>query len=258
MLESLLKKIGLTDKEAKVYLATLELGEDSVQNIAKKAQVNRPNTYVILDKLIKMGLASTVERAKKTIFIAENPKELTNILEKEKREIEFKERELTESMSQFDALFNLNKSKPAVRFYEGFDGLESMDRYGRNQLKKGDESMSIIPIDLVEKLFPQRRKEAIGERVDLGIRTRTIYTHKDGEISGLINKKELRDAVFISRDKFPINATLSVYPQIIKIFYFDPIKPYGVIIESKEIVNNFKLFFDLAWLGATQLKSNNK
>lgn len=40
-LENKLKELGLADKEARVYLASLELGSDTVQNIAKKSGVNR-------------------------------------------------------------------------------------------------------------------------------------------------------------------------------------------------------------------------
>jgi sugar-specific transcriptional regulator TrmB len=73
MLETLIK-LGLSEKEAAVYLATLELGEDTALNIAEKSQVNRTTTYVILEKLMKLGLASTVERGKKTVFVAEDPR----------------------------------------------------------------------------------------------------------------------------------------------------------------------------------------
>ena len=43
-LDKELQKIGLSEKEAKVYLAALELGQASVQNIARKAEVNRATT----------------------------------------------------------------------------------------------------------------------------------------------------------------------------------------------------------------------
>lgn len=260
MLESLLKKIGLTDKEAKVYLATLELGEDSVQNIAKKAKVNRPNTYVILDKLIKMGLASTVERGKKTIYIAENPKELTSILEKEKREIEAREKELAESMTQLKALYNRNNNKPTVRFFEGLDGLESLDRitYPSDSLGTKRETKNIIPLDILEELFPDRRKKSVGDRVKLGLKSRLIYT-RSSKLNIEENKDSLRTAIHLPRDKYPFTASLAIYPGLgIKIFYFDKEKPFGVLIESAELARNFELFYDLAWTGAEYLQKKDK
>lgn len=251
MLEKILEKIGLSEKEAKVYLAALELGQDSVQNIAKKAGVNRPTAYFILERLMELGLASTLESGRKTVFVAENPKELETLLEREKQEMEARRSELKESMNQFLAIYNAKTGKPLVRYFEGADGLVVMDRHGLNMLKKNSEILNITPIDLIEKYFPERRKVSLGDRVKLGIKSRTIYTHEGGEIPNYQNDKELREGVFIPRNKFPLEATLNIYPQWgIKLYYFDPIKPYGVVIESKELAKNMAMMFELAWAGA--------
>jgi len=252
---SLLEKLGLSEKEAKVYLATLELSEDSVQNIGKKAGVNRATTYVILEKLMSQGLVSTYEKDKKTVFVAQDPKELVNLLEEERRSIEVREKELKENLNQLNAIFNQNKSKPVVRFFEGAEGLLALDRYGYESRKKNSELLYIMPIDVIEKFFPDRRNTALKSRIKMGIRSKVIYTHENGPIPNYQNEAELREGIFIPRDKFPINATLNVWPDWgIKLFYFDEVKPYGVVIESKELAANMKLFFDLAWLGAKSLK----
>lgn len=250
-----LEKLGLSEKEAKVYLATMELGEDTVQNIAKKSGVNRPTTYFILEKLMKMGLASTVTKGKKTMFIAENPRELEHILEKQKREIEDRKEELKETMNQLMAIYNSHTGKPVVKYFEGADGLEALDRYGRNYLKKNSEAYGFSPLDIVEKQFSTRRKNAISERVKLGIRSKVIYTSEAGEIPKERNKAELREGVHIPQDKFPLNAAMTIYPELgIKLFYYDLVKPFGVMLESKELAKNMKVLFDLAWLGAKSLK----
>lgn len=251
MLEALIK-LGLSDKEAKVYLAALELAKDSVQNIAKKAKVNRPTTYVILDKLMKLGLVSTVEEGKKTYFIAESPKELDNILRHQQQEIEQKRSELDEVMNQLLALQNTKEGKPIVRYFEGADGLEAMDRYGLDKMKKNSEILYIIPIDIIEKQFPSRRKSAVGERVKMGIKSRAIYTHENGEIADYTNKEELREGIFLPREQFPIDGTISIYPWGLKLYSFDSVKPHGVIIESEGLAKNFTLFFNLAWKGAKE------
>ena len=250
---SLLEKLGLSEKEAKVYLAALELGEDTVQNIGKKAGVNRATTYVILEKLLGLGLVSTYEKEKKTVFVSQDPKELVNILEEERKDIESRETELKDNLNQLTAVYNKREGKPIVRFFEGADGLLALDRYGYENRKKNSELLYIMPIDVIEKFFPDRRSTALKDRIKMGIRSKVIYTHENGPIPGYQNKAELREGIFIPRDKFPINATLNVLPDFgIKLFYFDAVKPYGVMIESKELAANMKLFFDLAWLGAKE------
>ena len=43
-----LRKLGLKEKEARMYLTGLELGATSIQNLAKKAEVTRPTAYEIV------------------------------------------------------------------------------------------------------------------------------------------------------------------------------------------------------------------
>ncbi len=251
MLETLLK-LGLSEKEGKVYLAALELGEDTAQNIAKKAGVNRATTYVILEKLMRLGLMSSQEREKKTLFVAENPTELVNILEEEKRQVDARKKYLDEAMNQLTAIYNANKSKPIVRYFEGPDGLEALDRY-KVDLKPNTEMLTMIPIDKVEELFPSRRKTSLSERVKLGIKAKAIYTRKEGEFSEEENAKQLREGIFLSREDLPIDATITIHPEWgVKLYYFNQSRPYGVLIQSPEIARNMKHLFDLAWRGAKQ------
>ena len=84
MLEEL-KKIGLSENETRVYLALLELGGSTAQEISKKAGVKRATTYVQLEALMKFGLVTSFEKAperkngaQKTFFRAEDPEHLAD------------------------------------------------------------------------------------------------------------------------------------------------------------------------------------
>lgn len=250
MFETLLK-LGLSEKEAKVYLAALELGEETAQNIAEKSGVNRATTYVILEKLMQLGLMSTHEEGKKTVFVAESPTELVNILEEQKREIDAKKKYLDDSLNQLMAIYNARSDKPTVRYFEGADGLEALDRYGHDQFPKNSEMLGIFPLDIIEERFASRRNKAVGDRVKRGTRSRIIYTRKQGPLSEEVNQEQLREGIFISREEFPLNATIAIHPDWgIKLYYFDVALPYGVLIQSPELANNMKLLFELAWHGA--------
>ncbi|MEK7511852.1 MAG: helix-turn-helix domain-containing protein, partial [Patescibacteria group bacterium] len=91
MLIKELQKIGLSDKEAKVYLAVLGLGKASVQTIAAKAGVNRATTYSVLGTLKEKGLCSTFQKVKKTFYVVSSPDYLKEIFEIKKVEIEEKQ-----------------------------------------------------------------------------------------------------------------------------------------------------------------------
>ena len=48
-----LQDIGLSEKEARVYLAALEIGRATADQLAKHAKIVRPTTYVQLQSLMK-------------------------------------------------------------------------------------------------------------------------------------------------------------------------------------------------------------
>lgn len=83
ILKGELQKLGLSEKEARVYLAGLALGATPVQRIAERADVNRATTYVIIESLKKRGLFSSGKNGKKSLFSANHPHSLIAFIERE-------------------------------------------------------------------------------------------------------------------------------------------------------------------------------
>ena len=61
--------IGLSDKEADVYLAALQLGYSSVQEISQKANINRTTAYTHIKNLISRGLLNATEKNGKIFYL---------------------------------------------------------------------------------------------------------------------------------------------------------------------------------------------
>ena len=121
--------VGLSDKEARVYVAMLELGPASVQEISQRSDVNRATTYLMLDALKERGLVSSYEDAKKTVYVAETPKKLVDLIEQEARSIDEKREKVVFFVPELEALYRTQRNKPVVRFYEGEEGLRSLRDY---------------------------------------------------------------------------------------------------------------------------------
>src|SRR6185436_5706207 len=102
--EAELKKLGLKDKEAAVYLSCLQLGPSPVQPIARKAKVVRATTYVVLESLMNRGLITKYKEGKKTLFSAEPPRQLMRLLEKEREDIQEKQRELEHILPELQVI----------------------------------------------------------------------------------------------------------------------------------------------------------
>ena len=249
-----LKKIGLSENEAKVYLALLDLGNSTAQQIAQKASVNRATTYVQLESLMKMGLVTSFERAsarkngaEKTFFRAEDPEHLKKIIEREKNAAEEREKHLEKIMPSLANLFLEAGERPRVRFFEGAEGLKIMqDEFLKTKSK---EVLSITSTDDILKVFPKHPEEYTPKRVKLEIHSKLIYTSSRGAFLKASDEALLREAKFIPREQFPVPAEISIYGDIVAIDVAKE-KPFGVIIESREIAESMKTFFSLAWEAA--------
>lgn len=245
-----LKQIGLSDKEAKVYLATLELGQASVQDISKKASVNRPTTYVILDSLIKKGLCSTyTHKDKKVRYIAESPEMIISALELEKTEIEEKQKRINDLMPQLRAIYNKQENKPVVRFFEGKEGLRTMVQ--EQMSSKPEILRSFYSMDDLRKVYSSEEvNKAYQDRVASKTKNKAMFTLKEGEDRS--NPSSLDERMKIPADKFPINCDIAFFDNKVRIASLKD-KLNGVIIEDKNIYETFVSLFELAWIGAQTL-----
>src|SRR3989344_3932932 len=169
-----LKGLGLSENEAKIYMAMLELGSATVLEISAKAEVNRPTTYVQIESLKRMGLASTQTKGKKQLFIAESPEQLESMIDRQKTELEQKKEEFQKLLPELTTLFNLSDSKPQVRFFEGKEGLLKM--HSEILRTNAGEVVSFSSTDSIKKVFPDYPKTLSLKRVQKGIRSRLIYT----------------------------------------------------------------------------------
>jgi len=111
-LETVLEQYGLSEKEAAIYLAALELGRAPVLRIADKAAVKRPTAYVVLNELQERGLVEVVPRGSHKFYQAVDPQQLLVGLQQRARTLE-------QAMPQLRALLNTAGNKPQVRLFEG-------------------------------------------------------------------------------------------------------------------------------------------
>lgn len=243
MMIEALKKLGLSEKEAKVYLASLELGPESVLKISQKAGVNRPTTYVQIESLISRGLMSSFQKGKKRYFAAETPERLMSLLSAKKKEIEDKNLALRNILPELQNIFNLSGEKPRVKFYEGKEGLLSVQE---DFLKTKEKNIQLIyNLDLLEKVFTKEERETYtAKRQKKRISVRAIYTTSRGPI--LASKDEFAERHYAAHDEFPITSDITIYGDRVAIASLRG-KLVGVIIESREIAQTLRSIFYLAW-----------
>lgn len=239
-----LKKIGLSENEAKVYLALLGLGSSTAQQIAQKAELKRPTTYVQLETLMRRGLIASFEKGVKTFFRAEDPEHLKQVLEKEKEEQKERASTLENILPELGNLYLSAGERPRVRFFEGVEGLKTIqDEFLKSRAKK---IKSVVNVDDVVEIFPTHPEKYAPRRVQKGIESKLIYTSKNGDILKESDAQMLRESKFIPPEKFPFSGDLAIYLNNVAMSVHRK-KPFGVVIESEEIAKSLESVFDLLW-----------
>jgi len=239
-----LKNIGLSDNEAKVYLAMLELGPAPVLEIAAKAGINRPTAYFQIESLKRHGLVSSQNKGAKQLFMAESPDQLEFVLKRESQVIEQKKAELAKALPQLTTMFNLAGDKPVIRFFEGLDGLIKMqDEFLKVRVK---EILAITSADDVFNLFPKHIQSYTPERIKRKIHSRVIYTSSKGDFLKGKDKEMLRQTKFVSPDKMPFHSDINIFGDFVAIAALRG-KISGSIIQDKGIADSFRSLFEFTW-----------
>jgi len=154
-LHDILEQYGLSEKQASIYLATLELGRSPVLRIADKASVKRPTAYVVLNELLQMGLVEITPRGNTKFYQAIDPKVLLERLQRKTQLLE-------QSLPELRALLNTAQGKPKVRFYEGKQGIYEL--YDSEILKQ-PELFSLVNLHEFAKVYSEKEMLALLDRM---------------------------------------------------------------------------------------------
>lgn len=239
-----LVNLGLSEKEAAVYLALLEISPASIQDIATKANVNRATTYLLVESLSKRGIASTTQKDAKQLFVAEPPERLVTILRLQRQELEEKERELVSTMPFFNALYNSKADKPQIQYFEGMEGLLAAREIFMNE---NGEFVQILPIDDANAVaeLVEKRPDHLQVLTEQHIPSRALYVtaNPDAIRSGSYPHAQVRT---VSTSKFPVHAEMSIRGNHIFLFTFLP-NVLTVIIANKTLSDTMRALFEMAW-----------
>ncbi len=240
--------LGLSEKEASVYLAMLELGPTGVGEISDKAQVNRSTTYLTMEGLKKRGLISCVDDGKHVVFSPESPSRLESILNQERENVDRKQGSLLEAMPYFMGLFNSIQGKPSVRYFEGDDGIVA----AREMLMRADgEYRSFTAVD-ESALRMASIDEEQRMRMSRRMRGRYLFSVKPGCQVPVCDLRNWQ-ARQIPFERAPFTGEINIVGSIVTAFVVTS-QPIAFVVENQEMAGLFCALFDTAWLQGTVIE----
>lgn len=235
-MEEELQEYGLSEKEARVYVACLKTGACTANRISELADLRRGTTYDVLESLKEKGLVSQFKKEKKLQFQAIDPRELVSLLKDKQAKIQ-------RVIPELIALRKTIREKSEVRFFKGLKGVFILVNelykekepllYGSSE--KIDAFLSHLP-----KSFAQRRVEekiklrAVFEKSEeVNYRIRDSAVKKVTRIKYLALMKNMPTATFIAGDKVGI---VTLEREIT-----------GVLIKSEEVSKTQRIIFENYW-----------
>jgi len=237
LLEKYLEEIGLSEKEAKIYLALLKFDSANIQEITNKSKINRTTVYPVLETLTKKGLVSEIQVQGKTSYEAAPPERLETFVERQKVVLQEKSDRLKDIIPQIKSVQRESGERPIIKFFEGRDGTVSAyeDFYNLHEAteKKG---YFIFNRDLLQDTFTEKEHARFRNiRVGKMVKPNSIYTSEkagdDFATSGVRKK--------IDSKKFPITSDIAIIGDKIIITTLGG-NVSSFVIMSKDIANTLK------------------
>lgn len=248
-----LEDMGLSEKEAKVYVASLMLGPATVQQISTQADIKRVTTYVILESLASLGLVSQTSHGKKTYFTAEDPSSLKRLLDKKQQELSEQRKNFDTLLPDLSALQSIPAESPTVKFYDGAEAIRTIMATFLDQHKdEADKTTyAFSNLDQLHTFFPEFKKQLTNpERVKAGFSSKFIYTTERGPILADSDDRSNRDSRFVDPARYPLKGDMTIVGNHVLILSLSASRPIAVSLDSKDIADGFKAIFDLAWATA--------
>lgn len=251
--EEILKDLGLTDNEIRVFVSAVKIGLAPVSGIARESGIARTYVYELIDQLKARGLLAELEEKGIKKIQALDYGGLLAYVGRRQREMEKLEKDLVKAASEFQALQSGVPQKTRVRFFEGVEGIKSVNSEIRKDLEKlnrpynfyvvfsADRMEAVLPgwIEHSEHIYyePHMRKYAIISETPM--------------LSKFVNKVKAADQKNLfykiwpkEKNEFPTDTLCWLN----KIAYLD-MKGYpsGIIIENAAMVETFTMWFRQMW-----------
>ncbi len=242
---SILKKIGLTDGEIKVYNSLIDLGPSQIFKIMKKSKVSSSKVYLILDKLMQKGLVSFITEGRKKTYQITNPSNVVALVEEKKQEYE-------DFKKSFEKIIPTIKSKlssyeeESAQIHKGIKGLASAFKNLLDEMNSNEEYYFFFANEEelktleVRDFFKKYHLKRVAKKVKVrGIMDPSVkYLSYQKRVLGKLSKVKHYGLTM------PIGMTIGKSRVLILMFGENPIA-YEII--SKRFANHYKKFFLELW-----------
>jgi len=233
-----LEAAGLTSNEIKVYKVLLSWNKGNVTQIARKTGIHRRNVYDILIRLSEKGLVSLIITDGVRQYQANDPNNLSRILEE-------KEKIIKSALPDLEKMFRSSTEKKSTQFFMGKKGiktiLEDVIKTKKELLVIGGspEAQNII-MGTYQRFNILRYKEKIPMKI--------IYSGK------AFTKPEFKKPPMLKLCKTKFmpkglggDLAVNIYGDNVALLMWNIENPFAILIRDKSVAASFYDYFLFIW-----------
>jgi len=229
----ILQEFGLTKAESKVYLALLRMRSGLAGDITKKTGIHRRNVYDALERLVQKGLVGFIIQNKRKYFQVKEPERFLEILENKKIDFE-------KILPKLKTRYESAESKQEVMILVGKNGLKAAFD---DQIKVGKTVCVYGASDKYASVLKYYAYQHKKKRVEKKINVKIIFNEKQRGTER--TKMPLSEIKFLPEKYIGITDTI-IYGNKVELFIWTE-DPFVIMIESKELADSYRKFFNLLW-----------
>ncbi|MBU0460130.1 MAG: hypothetical protein KJ771_04960 [Nanoarchaeota archaeon] len=250
----ILRKIGLTENEIKIYLNLLKSGSVTAYEIGKQTGIYRVHVYDKLEQLMDKGLVTHIYRGAKKYFQATHPSKITQYIDDQKRKLEIQEQEVNSILPELEAMTKIPKEDTFVEVFKGKEGL----KYFLKDIIKTKQEVLVTGIDdqkyqdaipiFMKQYFRDLRKNNIKERV-ITMKKLGVFLFEE-ELAPTTNYR------FLEEKQFNPTNTFVYGNKVVIVTWGTPVT--AVMIKNESIAETYKNHFEHLWNVASEEIKNKK
>jgi sugar-specific transcriptional regulator TrmB len=236
----ILRKIGLSDGEIKIYSALLDSGSSPIRRIHEMTGIERRNIYDILNKLIEKGLVTYMNENRKRLFQVSHPSKITGYIEEKKQRLESTKKEIEDMMPRITEKFASRRPEISAEVFRGWEGTKAV----WEDMLNYKEICWIGSGRYVPKDAPHFFESWNRRRIKLGVKWINLLRH---EMRGEIKKPyELEEMRFLPEEFSGNPVVIAVFGDKTANFIFGD-EIFASVVESRKLAENYRRYHRYLW-----------
>ena len=231
--QSTIKELGFDEKETRVYLALLKIGETTATKIARETRIERTLVYYIIEKLSNRGFVSFKIKNNVKYYTASSPDRILEELKEKEKSFQ----KILPFLEELQKQVYVGEVK--VEVYKETAGLKTviddMFKHGKEFFVFGEEG-------LMQKYYPALYKQYLRRLKETGIKEKVLVRE---DFKNNVWKSKNSTFRYISKNLFSPTSTLIYADKTLITIWEKPM--FNILITSKKVADSYISYFNHLW-----------